>query len=110
MVLDKKIAMNYPVRLIHGKKDNEVPWQKSEKIQEQLVSPDAKVIYVADGDHRLSAAGRSGADRQDGGGAEHAAPDEDDGEWIALFPLLMGEGGTHALAWEGEGPVMRDKG
>jgi len=54
LLLHAKIAINAPVRLIHGKKDAEVPWKKSEKLKEQLTSPDVKITWVADGDHRLS--------------------------------------------------------
>ena len=54
LLLHKKIPVNCPVRLIHGKRDPDVPWQKSEKIRQQLAAPDVKVIFVEDGDHRLS--------------------------------------------------------
>jgi pimeloyl-ACP methyl ester carboxylesterase len=54
LLLDGKIAINAPVRLIHGKQDTEVPWRKSEKIRAQLASPDVKITWVEDGDHRLS--------------------------------------------------------
>jgi pimeloyl-ACP methyl ester carboxylesterase len=54
LILGAKIPLTCPVRLIHGKKDTDVPWQKSEKIKAQLTSADIKVHYVEDGDHRLS--------------------------------------------------------
>jgi pimeloyl-ACP methyl ester carboxylesterase len=54
LLLDKPIAINCPVRLIHGKKDPDVPWQKSLQIKDKLTSPDATVIFIDDGDHRLS--------------------------------------------------------
>ncbi len=54
LLLSKPIAINCPVRLIHGKKDPDVPWHKSVKIREMLTSSDASVTFIDDGDHRLS--------------------------------------------------------
>lgn len=54
LLLDKRTLLYAPLRIIHGKKDEDVPWQKSERILEQVVSPDARVVWVEDGDHRLS--------------------------------------------------------
>lgn len=54
LMLKDRIDLAFPVRLIHGKQDPDVPWQKSEHILRQLISPDAGIIWVDDGDHRLS--------------------------------------------------------
>jgi pimeloyl-ACP methyl ester carboxylesterase len=54
LLLHKKVPITCPVRLIHGKKDPDVPWQKSEKTLSMIESDDKKVIWVDDGDHRLS--------------------------------------------------------
>jgi pimeloyl-ACP methyl ester carboxylesterase len=54
LLLRDTIEIACPVRLIHGKCDADVPSQKSEHIRERLASLDAKIIWVADGDHRLS--------------------------------------------------------
>lgn len=54
LLLRDKIDLPFPVRLIHGKRDADVPWQKSEHILHQLVCPDARAIWVESGDHRLS--------------------------------------------------------
>lgn len=54
LLLQDRHDFNFPVRLIHGKQDPDVPWQKSEHILRQLICPDAKIIWVEDGDHRLS--------------------------------------------------------
>ena len=54
LLLDKHSAYSCPVRIIHGKKDPDVPWQKTSRILEQSASPDIKAIFVEDGDHRLS--------------------------------------------------------
>ncbi len=54
LLLGKAIDLACPVRLIHGKKDADVPWQKSAQIKERLTSKDVMVTWVDDGDHRLS--------------------------------------------------------
>lgn len=54
LLLHDSIAIDAPVRLIHGKQDPDVPWQKSERILERLSSQDKKIIWIEDGDHRLS--------------------------------------------------------
>jgi pimeloyl-ACP methyl ester carboxylesterase len=48
------IAYEGRVRLLHGMKDPDVPWQWSPKIAERLVAADTRVVLVKDGDHRLS--------------------------------------------------------
>jgi dipeptidyl aminopeptidase/acylaminoacyl peptidase len=42
------------VRLLHGQRDPDVPWQISLKIAEQLESGNVRVTLIKDGDHRLS--------------------------------------------------------
>ena len=54
LVLRDPIAFAGPVRLLHGMKDSSVPWQRSLKLQETLVSADVEVTLIKDGDHRLS--------------------------------------------------------
>ncbi|MEO8714678.1 MAG: alpha/beta hydrolase, partial [Acetobacteraceae bacterium] len=46
-----------PVRLLHGQRDPDVPWELSLRIAEQVSSDDVQVILVKDGDHRLSQPG-----------------------------------------------------
>jgi alpha-beta hydrolase superfamily lysophospholipase len=48
------IALDCPVRLLHGMADKSVPWQTSLSLAERLTSPDVVVNLVKDGDHRLS--------------------------------------------------------
>lgn len=48
------INITVPVRLIHGKKDDDVPAAVSERLHEKLASGDKKLILVHDGDHRMS--------------------------------------------------------
>lgn len=52
--LDREIALNCPVRLLHGQRDADVPWQISLRLAEALRSDDIQVTLVKDGDHRLS--------------------------------------------------------
>lgn len=48
------IEIDCPVRLIHGQKDEDVPWTWSIEIARQLRSADVQTLLVKDGDHRLS--------------------------------------------------------
>lgn len=48
------IAIDVPVRLLHGMRDPDVPWQRSLLLAEKLTSDDVRVTLVKDGDHRLS--------------------------------------------------------
>ena len=52
--LTSTIAIDAPVRLLHGQKDADVPWQVSLQLAEALRSDDVQVTLVKDGDHRLS--------------------------------------------------------
>lgn len=54
LVLDKPLALDLPVRLIHGTADPDVPWTQSQKLMDTLTSDDVELIMVKDGDHRLS--------------------------------------------------------
>ena len=49
-----EVAMDCPVRLIHGQCDPDVPWETSLKLAAALRSSDVQTILVKDGDHRLS--------------------------------------------------------
>ncbi len=52
--LDGTIPIDAPVRLIHGQRDPDVPWEISMRLAEALRSDDIQVVLVKDGDHRLS--------------------------------------------------------
>ena len=54
MRLDSDIAITCPVRLLHGQRDDDVPWQTSLDLAQALRSDDIQVSLVKDGDHRLS--------------------------------------------------------
>lgn len=53
-VLGRTIAIDAPVRLLHGQRDADVPWEISLRLAERLRSDDIQVQLVKDGDHRLS--------------------------------------------------------
>lgn len=50
----RAIDIAVPVRLIHGTKDDDVPWQFSQVLMEKLASKDVCLKLVKDGGHRLS--------------------------------------------------------
>ncbi|HEX3524072.1 MAG TPA: alpha/beta hydrolase [Stellaceae bacterium] len=54
LVMRRGIALECPVRLLHGMSDASVPWQTSLSLAERLASHDVVVTLVKDGDHRLS--------------------------------------------------------
>lgn len=54
LLLEAPIALDCPVRLLHGQCDPDVPWAMALRIAEQLTSEDVQVTLVKDGDHRLS--------------------------------------------------------
>lgn len=52
--LDREIEITCPVRLLHGQRDTDVPWEKSLDLAAALRSDDVQVRLIKDGDHRLS--------------------------------------------------------
>jgi pimeloyl-ACP methyl ester carboxylesterase len=54
LVLRAPLPITCPVRLIHGMKDPDVPFQTSLRLAKRLQSRDVTVTLVPDGDHRLS--------------------------------------------------------
>ncbi|MSP76948.1 MAG: alpha/beta hydrolase [Rhodospirillaceae bacterium] len=54
LVLDKKLALPCPVRLLHGQDDPDVPWEYSLQIAQHLEAPSVVTTFVKGGDHRLS--------------------------------------------------------
>ncbi len=53
-LLDRPIPITAPVRLLHGMRDDAVPWRDSLRLAERLESGDVRTVFVKDGDHRLS--------------------------------------------------------
>ncbi len=54
LLLGGEIALGCPVRILHGMRDAQVPWRQSLQLAELLASDDVRLVYVKDGDHRLS--------------------------------------------------------
>jgi pimeloyl-ACP methyl ester carboxylesterase len=54
LLLNAPIALDCPVRLLHGQDDPDVPWEMALRIAETVTGQDVQVILVKDGDHRLS--------------------------------------------------------
>ena len=53
-LMDGPIPILRPVRLLHGMRDDAVPWRESLRLAERLEGEDVRAIFVKDGDHRLS--------------------------------------------------------
>lgn len=54
LLLDDEIAIECPIRLLHGMKDPDVPWEYSVQIAEAVSTHDVQVRLSKSGDHRLS--------------------------------------------------------
>jgi pimeloyl-ACP methyl ester carboxylesterase len=54
LLLGGPILIQCPVRILHGMNDPDVPWRHSLKLAECLQTPDVRLIFIKDGDHRLS--------------------------------------------------------
>ncbi|WP_133366221.1 alpha/beta hydrolase [Qipengyuania sediminis] len=52
--LETLVPIDCPVRLIHGQRDSDVPFDISLRLAAALRSDDIQVLLVKDGDHRLS--------------------------------------------------------
>ena len=56
LLMGSPIGIRCPVRLLHGQRDPDVPWETSVRLAERLDSTDVQVTLIKDGDHRLSRA------------------------------------------------------
>jgi pimeloyl-ACP methyl ester carboxylesterase len=54
LLLVGPIAITAPVRLLHGQRDDAVPWRLATDIADLLCSDDVQLTLIKDGDHRLS--------------------------------------------------------
>lgn len=54
LLLEKPLDLRMPIRLLHGQRDDAVPWQLSLQVAAHVASTDVEVTLVKDGDHRLS--------------------------------------------------------
>jgi len=54
LLLDQPIAVRVPVRLLHGQRDDDVPWETALKLATRIEGEDVQVTLLKDGDHRLS--------------------------------------------------------
>ncbi|MEZ5814065.1 MAG: alpha/beta hydrolase [Alphaproteobacteria bacterium] len=54
LLLTEKQSVDFPIRLIQGCQDKDVPWEMAVKIQKNYTGADVDVVFVDDGDHRLS--------------------------------------------------------
>ncbi len=56
LLLDAPLPLRQPVRLIHGERDADVPWETSLRLLQRLESDDVELQLVKNGSHRLSGA------------------------------------------------------
>lgn len=54
LLLDKKLSLPCPVRLLHGQSDPDVPWEYSLQLAAHLEAPEVITTFIKGGDHRLS--------------------------------------------------------
>jgi pimeloyl-ACP methyl ester carboxylesterase len=54
LLLDRKIEVGCPVRILQGAQDPDVPWQHAFTLAQRLPSDDVVLTMIQDGDHRLS--------------------------------------------------------
>lgn len=53
-ILQSPIPITCPVRLIHGLKDEDVPWHISMQVAERVLSPDVDIILRRHGQHHMT--------------------------------------------------------
>ena len=54
LLLGGPIPLACKVRLLHGQRDPDVPWETALRLADRLASEDVQVTLIKDGDHRLS--------------------------------------------------------
>lgn len=53
-VQTEPLDLAFPVRLLHGTADPDVPYSVSQDLLQHITCPDATLTLIKDGDHRLS--------------------------------------------------------
>lgn len=51
---DGRIPLSWPIRILHGCQDPDIPWQHSLRLLEAVNSADMRLTLIKDGEHRLS--------------------------------------------------------
>ena len=54
LLLGGPIPLACPVRLLHGQRDADVPWETALRLAQRIEGPDVHVTLIKDGEHRLS--------------------------------------------------------
>lgn len=54
LMLYGSVGITCPVRLLHGQRDTDVPWEVSLRLADALEAQDVQIRLIKDGDHRLS--------------------------------------------------------
>ncbi len=54
LLLRQKITINHPIRLLHGMRDESVPWTTAFRLSEKISSEDVRIVLIKGGDHSLS--------------------------------------------------------
>jgi pimeloyl-ACP methyl ester carboxylesterase len=57
LLFGKPFVVDYPVRILHGDQDPDVPWKHGHRVFEMLEGQDITFTLIKGGDHRLSDAG-----------------------------------------------------
>jgi len=54
LLLNEPQNTDFPIRLVQGMQDKDVPWEMAVEIQKNYGQGDVDIVFVDDGDHRLS--------------------------------------------------------
>ena len=54
LLLSAPQNITFPIRLVQGMLDKDVPWESAVKIQKSFTGAEVDIVFVDDGDHRLS--------------------------------------------------------
>jgi pimeloyl-ACP methyl ester carboxylesterase len=54
LILGENMAVDFPVRILHGEDDPDVPWQHGLRVIGMLTGEDVSFTLIKGGDHRLS--------------------------------------------------------